>query len=75
VISNVEKVNRSSFSRYDMGKIQYHKLALWFPHIKLVSCAFWYICDCEYMDDSISISHPALVIILGGGVVVGELCI
>ena len=35
LISNVEKVSRSANPIYDMENIQFHKLALWFPHVKV----------------------------------------
>ena len=44
VISNVEKVYSSTLPIHNMGKIEFHKLAFWFPHIKVREYSLFKFC-------------------------------
>jgi len=55
MIHNVEKAYRSAFPLHDMGKVQLHFLALWFPHLKVSSSwwswEWWWDLDMELVDE------------------------
>ena len=38
MVSKVEEVHKSAFPIHDIGKMQFYKLAQWFPHMKVREC-------------------------------------